>query len=77
MYHQFKMTFSTTEAFKRKSFPVPLMISLGANQPLAAKNSSDETYYEISLASFFSTPHAKETDVRTTSKKKKSRPKQS
>ena len=52
MYHQLKMTFSTTNAYKRKSFPIPLMISFGANQPLAAKNSSDETYYEVSLASF-------------------------
>ena len=77
MYHQLKMTFSTTDAYKRKSFPIPLMISFGANQPLAAKNSSDETYYEVSLASFFSTPHAKATDVRTAGKKKKSRQKQS
>jgi len=77
MYQQVKLTFSTADAYKRKSFPIPLMISLGANQPVAAKNSSDETYYEITFASFFSTPHAKATDTRSAGKKKKPRRKQS
>jgi hypothetical protein len=73
MYQQIKVTLSTTDAYKKKSFPVPLMISFGANRPVVARNSSDETYYEVSFASFFSTPHAKATNVRTAKKKKKPR----
>jgi hypothetical protein len=71
VYQQIKLTVSTTDYYKRKSFPVPLIISFGANRPVAAQNSPDETYYEVAFASFFSSPHAKPTDVRTVSKKKK------
>lgn len=71
LYQQAKLTFSTAGAYKRKSFPVPLILSLSANQPLEAKNSSDEKYYELSIASFFKTAMARDTEVRSASKKKK------
>lgn len=75
-YQQARLTFSTADAYRRKSFPLPFILSLGANQPIAARNSADETYYELSVASFFSTPMAR-SDKQADGKKRKSRKKRS
>lgn len=69
-YQQAKLSFSTADAYKKRSFPIPFILSLGANQPIVGKNSSDETYYEISIASFFATPMAR-SDRQVKDKKRK------
>jgi hypothetical protein len=59
MYHEAGVSFSTAQAYQRKKFPVPFILSLKTHHPIAAKNSSDERYYEAQIASFFSTPMAR------------------
>jgi hypothetical protein len=75
-YQQARLTFSTAEAYRRKKFPLPFLLSLGASQPVTARNSADESYYELSVASFFSTPLAR-SDKQADGKKRKARKKRS
>lgn len=73
-YQQVKLAMSTADAFRRKLFLVPFILSLTANQPVTARNSTDETYYELSIASFFSTPMAR-AEGRADKKKQRSKKK--
>jgi len=49
-------TISTLELFHQKKFMVPFIVNAKYHMPIAAKNSIDDRYFQISLVSFFKTP---------------------
>lgn len=59
-YHEVAFTLTSVQAYQRKKIAVPFMLSLKAHYPLEARNSADERYYEAQIASFFSTPAARD-----------------
>lgn len=53
---------NTASAYQRHRFPVPFILQASYQKPIAGVNSSSQQYFEISIASFFSTPMAKSRD---------------
>ena len=58
-FHEISVVFSSADAYRHKTFPVPGILAFKVHRPLEARNSTDERYYEASIASFFQTPKAR------------------
>ncbi|MCX6118210.1 MAG: hypothetical protein NT027_11760 [Proteobacteria bacterium] len=66
LFHEAAITVTSVRAFSQKSFKIPLILTLAAHDTLTGRNTSKETYFELTFSSFFSTPAAApKSDVKT------------
>lgn len=70
-YQELSLSISSVKSYRRKQTSVPFILTLKAHHPIEARNSADERYYEAQIASFFSTPAAR--DDATSSRRRGSR----
>ena len=61
---------STTDAFQKKEFAVPFILTLKAHDTFAGVNAPREKYFELSITSFFSTPMAEKAETKTSKAEK-------
>lgn len=55
LYHEFSLTLDTSKAYREGQFAVPLILAVKGHRSLQGRNTSEQNFFEISVASFFST----------------------
>jgi hypothetical protein len=58
LFHEIQFMLTTTKAFAKGAFSFPFILTAGFRDTFAGKNAAREKYFELTLASFFSTPFA-------------------
>jgi hypothetical protein len=65
-FGEFSISLDTVNAYARKKFAIPMIISFMGHETMSGINVTKEQYFEISLTSFFQTPQAAKTaDAKT------------
>ena len=60
-YGEIGVSLSTVDAYARKKFAIPMIVSFLAHETMSGVNVTKEQYFELSLTSFFQTPAAAKT----------------